>query len=101
MTRKIRISFRVICGSDSRDARVAQHVMLGLQFRDDLRRLKRAQDVGRPYAMRSAFPHSGVVDAHELERRRYGSVWFDQRISKRATFREGQFQRNGLSCLSK
>jgi len=75
--------------------------MLGLQFGDDFRRLKFAQDVGRPYAMRSAFAHGCVVNAHELERRRNGGVWSYQRIPKRATFREGQFQRNSLSCLSK
>ena len=59
-----------IGNSNSRDARVAEHVVLSLQFGDDFCRLKFAQDLGRPHAMGSAFTHGCIVNAHELERRR-------------------------------
>jgi hypothetical protein len=64
--------------------------MLGLWFGNDLCCLESAQDLGRPHAMSPAFTHGCIVNAHELERRRDRRVWFDQRISKRATLRKGQ-----------
>jgi len=73
-----------------RNASIANYVMRSLQLSNDLRHLKLAQDFGRPYAMRSAFADRCVVNAHEVERRRDCSVWFDQREPKRASLRQGQ-----------
>jgi hypothetical protein len=54
------------CGSQTRDAAVAQYVVLNPGFVDQLGHLKLAQDFRRPDPMRAALADGRVVNAHEF-----------------------------------